>query len=143
MENGQLIIGQELAFGGIITDMKEFKGEPRVFAIADFIDLHIMVIHYDRFVGIMELNEKEMRYAAVGWSPSNELSDGTIQMFDVRGFEDKELAQEGITIFVDLIKDKTPQYTRVINGMWAPEIILSHIVDLWKLTYELSTSIIH
>ena len=119
MENGQLIIGQEHAFGGIITDMKEFKGEPRVFAIADFIDLHIMVIHYDRFVGIMELNEKEMRYAAVGWSPSNELSDGTIQMFDVRGFEDKELAQEGITIFVDLIKDKTPEYTRVIDGMWA------------------------
>jgi len=138
-------IKNEIALKKIVQELETWTVEPRVFSVAQFIDMATTVVHYDKFVGIMELDPEteDMVYVAFGRSPAGNFGDGHIELIDMRYTNDPDLWERSITAFDSLVNDKNPDYIREIEGKWSPKIIITHIVDTWQLVAEQSRSTIH
>ena len=138
-------IKNEITLKKIVEELEAWTVEPKVFAVAEFPDMQTTVVHYDRFVGIMELDPEteEMVYVAFGRSPIGNFGDGNIELIDMRYTNDPDLWQRANNAFVSLVSSKEPQYIRTIEGKWSPKIIITHIVDTWQLVAEQHRSIIH
>lgn len=139
-------IQQEIAFKEMVTEIKaSISIQPRVYAVADFVDMKTIIVSYDKFVGIMEYDDdlNVMVYVAFGRNPSGDLSNPMIQLLDVRMITDKEMWLQANKAFVELIMGKEPMYTRELSGVWEPHVIITHIIDTWALADEMNKAVIH
>lgn len=143
-----LKLQNEIILKGIIGEIDKFlplKTKPRVFGIAEFKDMETIVVQYDKFVGIMEMDPQQeiMVYVAFGINPTGNLEDGNIQLIDMRHTDDRSLWKKANEAFVSLVEDKEPEYIQEIDGKWSSKIIITHIIDTWQLAAEKNRAIIH
>jgi len=111
------------------------------------------IVQYDKFVAIQELGVKlvgiekdklnEYFYVAIGKSPIGDLSDGSIQLVDIRQVDNTTLVDKTITAFDSMCAKQTPQYVRDIEGEWDTSIVIGQILDTWILADELNNATIH
>ena len=144
--NEMTLIQQEIAFKELVKEIEQSTDiQPRVYAVADFTDMHTIVINYDKFVGIMEYSDElqTMVYVAFGRNPSGDLSNAIIQLLDVRMINDKDIWLRANQAFVSLLVGKAPTYTRELSGVWEPHVIITHIIDTWMLSDEQRKATIH
>ena len=141
-------IQNEILLKDIIEEINNYllvKTKPRVFGITEFTNMGAIVIQYDKFVGIMEMDPHKnmMVYVAFGRSPSGNLEDSHIQLIDLRHTDDNALWKTANETFVSLVGGKEPEYTQEIEGKWPPNVIITHIINVWQLAAEKSRAIIH
>jgi len=144
-DNTHQEIQVELGFNQMIEEMRQFKGTPRVYWVTNFVDIQTVVVHFDRFVGILNYspNLDDMVYTAFGRSPNDDLSDNNLHIVDMKMIKDNALWVKGNTQFVNMFKNHAPDHTQEITGGWDREVVLTHIVDLWKYIDERDNAVIH
>lgn len=135
----------ELGFNQMIGEMDQFSGVPRVYWVTSFVDIQTVVVHFDKFVGILNYSEQMdgMVYTAFGRSPNDDLGDNNLHIVDVHLIKDPALWVKGNTAFVRMFKNHDPQHTQEITGTWDRQVVMTHVVDLWKHIDELDNAIIH
>jgi len=138
-------IQNEILLREIVEEVEHWSAKPRVFVIADFKDMETIVVQFDKFVGIMEMDQrsKTMVYIAFGRSPVGNLADGNIQLIDMRHTNDSDLWKRSNEAFMSLIDGKEPEYTQEIEGEWSSKTIITYIINTWQLSEEKSRYTIH
>lgn len=141
-------IQAEMALSEVINDIHENNNTfPRLYSSVNFQQANVIVLMFDKFVGILEHNGNpssgEVGYVAIGRSMDESLADGSLQLIDARAVSDINLFQEGVDAFVELLGDYTPTQEITNEDQINNDGIIEHIVEQWKLVGEMQNAVIH
>jgi hypothetical protein len=119
---------------------------PRPHVALRFEHIKTVTILYEQFVGILEWNAEtdSFNYVAMGWNPSGDLSNGDIEIVDVRVLdeEDHEVFQHAVNHMARL-QSKSSPVRRTISEPVEVKQILDAIVEVWLASTQSMGEIIH